>query len=88
MNISADLTDERIAEIMEFQDLPDEDAPELTREQILRMKPAHPEFWKPKKVQLTIKLDADVLSAIKATGKGYQTRINNALRHLVAVGEF
>ncbi len=73
---------------MEFQDLPDEDAPALTREQIMKMKPAHPEFWKPKKVQLTIKIDADVLAAIKATGKGYQTRINNALRQLISTGAF
>jgi uncharacterized protein (DUF4415 family) len=46
------------------------------------MKPAHPEYWKvePVKVPLSIKIDADVLAWFKAKGKGYQTRINAALR--------
>lgn len=34
----------------------------------------------PQKRQLTIRLDDDVLSWLKATGKGYQTRINRILR--------
>ena len=36
--------------------------------------------WPPAKRQLTIRLDADVLEWLKATGKGYQTRINHILR--------
>jgi hypothetical protein len=46
------------------------------------MKPAYPEYWKvePVKVPLSIKIDADVLTWFKAKGKGYQTRINKALR--------
>jgi uncharacterized protein (DUF4415 family) len=36
--------------------------------------------WPPAKHQLTIRLDADVLSWLKANGKGYQTRINRILR--------
>lgn len=87
MSTSKTLSDNRIKEILDFKDLQDSDAPELTSAQIKQMKPAHSDLWKPKKVQLTIKLDADVLYAIKSKGKGYQTRINDALRQLVAHGE-
>jgi len=36
--------------------------------------------WPPAKLQLTIRLDADVLKWLKAHGRGYQTRINRILR--------
>ena len=32
------------------------------------------------KLALTVRYDADVVEAFKATGKGWQTRMNNALR--------
>ena len=32
------------------------------------------------KISTTLRFDAAVLSAFKATGKGWQTRVNNALR--------
>ena len=35
------------------------------------------------KIATTVRLDADVLSAFKATGKGWQTRMNAALRDYV-----
>ncbi len=38
------------------------------------------EAWPPAKQQLTIRLDADVLTWLKAHGRGYQTRINRILR--------
>lgn len=37
----------------------------------------------PIKVSTTIRLDADVLAWFKAQGGGYQTRINDALRHVM-----
>jgi uncharacterized protein (DUF4415 family) len=36
--------------------------------------------WPPSKMQLTIRLDADVLAWLKSNGRGYQTRINRILR--------
>ena len=36
--------------------------------------------WPPEKKQLTIRLDADVLTWLKGHGRGYQTRINRILR--------
>ena len=36
--------------------------------------------WPPAKEQLTIRLDSDVLTWLKSSGRGYQTRINHILR--------
>jgi len=40
-------------------------------------------FYRPKKTTVTIRLDVDVLAWLKATGEGYQTRINTYLRQLM-----
>lgn len=40
-------------------------------------------FYRPKKTSVTIRLDADVLAWLKATGEGYQTRVNTYLRKLM-----
>lgn len=40
----------------------------------------------PTKVLTTVRLDADVLAFFKAQGSGYQTRINDELRKVVAKG--
>jgi uncharacterized protein (DUF4415 family) len=36
----------------------------------------------PTKQQVTLRLDADVLAALKQTGQGWQTRLNQQLRTL------
>ena len=85
MVTSKKLSPERIKAIMDFPITYDEDSPKLTADQIARMKPTHPEYWKvePVKVSLSIKIDADVLAWFKSQGKGYQTRINKALRDVM-----
>jgi len=40
----------------------------------------------PTKVLTTVRLDADVIAFFKAQGRGYQTRINDELRKVVAKG--
>ena len=40
-----------------------------------------------KRPTLNMRVDADVLDAFKATGPGWQTRINAALRHAVKTGQ-
>lgn len=37
-------------------------------------------FYRPRKVQVTLRIDADVLEWFKNTGEKYQTLINNACR--------
>ena len=74
----------------------DPDAPELTDEQIASMRPfkeAFPELaakmeksrgGRPRKDRpkqaVSLRLDADVVDKFKATGPGWQTRINDALK--------
>ena len=70
--------------------LVDDEAPEITPKQASRARLAHeshPEWYRvtPVKQQICIKIDKDVLDALKAEGKGYQTRINKILREAVLV---
>ncbi len=37
-------------------------------------------FYRPRKKQLTVRLDADVIAWLRKQGKGYQTRLNALLR--------
>ena len=85
MVTSKKLTSKRLKEIMDFPIVYDKDCPKLSTEQIACMKPAYPEYWKiePVKVPLSIKIDADILAWFKSHGKGYQTRINKALRDIM-----
>jgi uncharacterized protein (DUF4415 family) len=51
--------------------------PELREKLAVRRRgPGHA----PHKVPTTIRFDADVLAALKASGKGWQTRVNDAMR--------
>jgi len=54
------------------------DIPEMTEEQWENARRGH--FYRPRKRQITARLDADVLDWLKAQGKGYQSRINAILR--------
>ena len=42
--------------------------------------PERMEWYRPIKKPVTLRLDADVIAWFKAQGRGYQTRINKALR--------
>lgn len=75
-------------------ELIDDDSPEWTEadfRQARRLKEMPPTFRRkiqrargpqksPVKVQTTIRFDADVLEGLRATGKGWQTRVNDAMR--------
>ena len=41
-------------------------------------------LYKPIKVAVTCKLDADIVAWLKQGGKGYQTRLNSILRKVMA----
>ena len=58
----------------------DKESPKLSKAQLQSFVPSYPEYFRPKKQQITLKLDADIIAAFKKTGKGYQTRMNAALR--------
>ncbi len=54
------------------------DIPEMTEEQWKNAVRGH--FYRPRKRQITARVDADVLDWLKTQGKGYQSRINAILR--------
>ena len=55
------------------------DVPEWTAEDFKKTVPFR-SIWKPRKEQITARLDADVLLWLKSYGKGYQTFMNELLR--------
>ena len=80
------MTEEERTEIERAPIRYDKDAPRLTKEQLAQFVPyylAHSTFYKPRKTDVHLKIDVDVLEAFKAQGKGYQTRINEVLRNYI-----
>ncbi|MGA7928754.1 MAG: BrnA antitoxin family protein [Candidatus Sulfotelmatobacter sp.] len=45
--------------------------------------PESMEWYRPIKKPVTLRLDADVIAWFKQSGRGYQTRINRALRKMM-----
>lgn len=76
-------TDWQRVDAMRDEDINFSDIPEVTPEQFARaiarkgLKPLSP------KQQVTLRLDADVLTWFRAQGRGYQTQINALLRAYV-----
>ena len=68
----------------------DEDTAEITSADMAQMqpfrRPGRPVSLTPK-VPMTMRVDADVLAAIKASGAGWQTRVNQVLREAVRKGK-
>lgn len=85
------LTEEEIERVKNFKNEDFSDCPIQTEEQLKQFKPwyeVHPngnDIYKVsvKKTAVSIRIDNDVLAALKAGGKGYQTRINEILRKAV-----
>lgn len=78
------ISKERLEEIKNFQNTDFSDCPVLTDEQLARMRPCHlinKDMWKPQKKVLNIRIDADLLEALKASGTGWQTRLNDWIRN-------
>jgi len=68
---------------MKNKDIDTSDMPALTQEQLARFVPAkllNRSLYRPVKIPVKINYDADVLEWFRSFGKGYQTRINTALR--------
>ena len=88
MKDTKNITVERLKEIAAIIPAPDDESPEITETEAVRDRFAHeshPEWYRtvPVKQQISIKIDKDILEALKAEGKGYQTRINKFLRDAV-----
>lgn len=55
------------------------DIPEWTKDDFALAVPFH-SLYKPRKEQITARIDADVLAWLKSFGRGYQTLMNELLR--------
>lgn len=68
---------------------PDEDSPELTAAQFAELRPLREVLPATGKTRITIMLDDAVLQAYKAraSGRGYQTLINDTLRRALVADE-
>lgn len=68
----------------------DPDTMEITGDMLAGMQPlarrGRPPLEQPK-LSMTMRVDADVLMAIKATGSGWQSRVNDVLREAVRRGK-
>ena len=71
-----ELTDEQIAQARPFREVFPDLAASIDRELARR---GRPPVENPRR-QVSIRLDQDVLAHYKSTGKGWQSRINDALR--------
>lgn len=69
-------SDLRRVDALRDEDIDYSDIPELDAEFFRQAQVVVP----PRKQQLTIRLDTDVLAWLKSHGKGYQSRINAILR--------
>lgn len=77
------MSNERLEEIKNFKNADFTDCPVLTETDLSKMRPSHlvnANMWKPKKVVLNIRIDADILETLKTSGTGWQTRVNDYLR--------
>ena len=80
------LTDKQSASLRRLAQRPDSEI-DLSDVPEVRQLPSDAgigEFYRPKKQAVTIRLDADVLAWLKASGAGYQTRLNSYLRELMS----
>ena len=79
MSNSSNLTREQIEELKKLDSYPVDysDIPRRTDFSKARFKYYE---LKPKKEVVTIRLDADLMAVLRSYGKGYQTKVNEALR--------
>ena len=73
-------TDWKKLETMPDEEIGFSNLPEIPPELFARAVPRHGLKPAPKKEQLTIRVDRDVISWFKSQGRGYQTRMNALLR--------
>lgn len=76
-----DAAKKRMAALSELPDgkIDLSDAPEWTAKDFAEAVSMR-SIWKPRKAQITARIDADVLLWLKGHGKGYQTFMNQLLR--------
>ncbi|MDZ7683868.1 MAG: BrnA antitoxin family protein [Gammaproteobacteria bacterium] len=85
--LKASQTDWKHVDSLEDDDIDTSDVPEITPEEFARSALRKGLRPVPKKRQVTLRIDEDVLDWFRAQGRGYQTRINAVLRAFVDANE-
>lgn len=78
-------TDWERLDAMQDEDIDLSDIPEMTPEMMARAVLRKGLQPIPRKKQITLRIDEDVLAWFRAQGKGYQTQINTLLREYMKV---
>lgn len=76
------LTAERVEELRKKIDF--SDIPEIT--DFSGFRPRHPEYFKPRREQVSIRFSSYLVDHFKAKGKGWQTQVNDFLMDAVSKG--
>ena len=76
-------TSEELERAKTFKNTDFSDCPKMTKEDLEKFHRVG-SIYKPLKTHITLRLDNYIISIFKAGGKGYQTRINEALREYVS----
>lgn len=77
------LSEEEKKTIKNARPLESEDCPFMTKEELKNFHRVG-SIYKPLKSHISLRLDNDIIAIFKAEGKGYQTRINEALREYIS----
>ena len=77
---NTDQTDWKRIAAMKDEDIDFSDIPEITPEMVARAVVRRDFKPIPRKKQLTLRIDGDIVEWYKDQGRGYQTRINSLLR--------
>lgn len=72
---------------MRDEDIDTSESPEITPEQFAKAVARRGLKPMPRKKQITLRIDEDIIGWFKAQGDGYQTRINDLLRAYVDAHE-
>ena len=80
------MTEDQIARMDALEKMPDgkidyTDIPKMTEDDFRNM--VLNSWHKPKKVQVTARLDSDIVAWLRRSGKGYQTRLNDILKRVM-----
>ena len=77
------LTAEEVAAVKSFKNTDFSDCPKQTKEELAKFRSwyeVHPDWNKPTKTEIHMRVDTDVLEWYKSHGKDYQTKMNAVLR--------
>jgi len=77
---------DRVASIKD-EEIDCSDIPDLSTLSLRPRPLADNSMYRPVKVALTCRLDADIVAWLKQDGKGYQTRLNSILRQVMTIAQ-